>query len=124
MIRSLHASRRLWMVWVGLLMAFVVFRPAVASPAFWLLALVVVAATALHMSDAYAKALDERQRFARLEMRLLAVGARLDLREGDDVASTLDARQWEIVFAALLQMPMGSRSLRRAVQQSCPGVLN
>lgn len=124
MIRSLHASRKLWMVWAALLMAFVVLRPAVASPAFWLLAIVVVAATAVHMRDAYARALEERQNFAKLEMRLLAVGAAFDLREGDDVASTLDARQWEIVFAALLQMPMGSRSLRRAVQQSCPGVLN
>lgn len=125
MLRTFRSSRWLWGVWAAILIAFVVLQPGTSSPVFWGLAAAAVAATAAQMTIAYRRATVEQETIDGLSERLSALGAIVDLAEGDDqdVLETLNDQQWEDVFLALAKMPRGSRSLRKAILQTHPQAL-
>jgi hypothetical protein len=125
MLRTIRSSPWLWIVWGALLVAFVIVQPETTSLAFWALVAAAVAAMIAQMSFAYRRATVEQETIDGLSARLDALGAIVDLEDGDDedVLESLDARQWEDVFLALSKMPAGARSLRKAIVQTHPRAL-
>jgi hypothetical protein len=123
MLRTFRSSPWLWLVWGALLVAFIFVPGTGYSVAFWVLMVAAVAATGAQMVQTYRRAEWERETVDEIAVRLGALGATFDLDEDVDALLLLDVAGWEEVFRALESMPAGERSVRRAIQQTCPEAL-
>ena len=69
------------------------------------------------------EAYQEQDAYAAWSDRLAASGAVVDVEDDGHLYEWLDPPQWQVVFEALEQLPLGGRSLHEVMQSKFPEVL-
>jgi len=64
-----------------------------------------------------------KRAFSLWETRLHSLATTIDVEDDGHLYEWLDPPQWDAVFSELEKAPMGSRSLRKAMQAVAPEVL-
>ena len=108
-------SLALLAAWAVCLVAYVIVRPALWSPAFWLIAAPGLAAGLAYMAVSYQEGRRMRRSAEAWLRRLESSVDTLDVEDDGHLHEWFDARQWERIFQELERMPKGQRSLRRAI---------
>ena len=123
MLRLLRTPFGLWIVWAVLLILFAVVRPKPSTPAFWVLAVAVFAVGVFFWLGQRADDLRVQNAHGDWRKRLTATGAIIDVEDDGHLYEWLNPSDWQVVFAALEELPPGSRSLRQVLLNKFPGTL-
>ncbi len=123
MPKLLHSPLALSGVWLLLVLSFLVVRPRPFGLAFWVLTAAVALVGCAQMRRSWMNARADQAAFTDWSARLSALGVVRDVEEDGHLYEWLDPPEWQDVFAALENMPAGSRSLRQAILSTHPEVL-
>jgi hypothetical protein len=118
-----HSPLLLIVVWAGLLVAFMIVRPAPGSPLFWMLIGAATAIGGVYMLLSHRESRQVQREVTAWDRKISELVDLNDFEDDGHLAEYLDDAERRKVIEELERMPPGARSLRRAIGTVAPELL-